>query len=306
MQIIKIGYNDIDQRLDSFLKKTFPKLSLNTLYKGIRTKRIKINNKKTNINYRLLLNDVIQLYINDDLLSREANSQDFLLAPNKVDVIYEDDNVLLANKPNGLISHSDISNSPDTLINRIKHYLYDKKAFDYQNENQFAPSLANRLDRNTNGIVIVAKNARALATLNQKIKNHEIEKYYLTKVHGKLVPHQATLIAYLTKIDNNLVQISNKPIRHDSKKIVTQYKVLKYQNDISQLEIKLITGRTHQIRAHLAYIGHPLIGEKKYTTPKYSKLHPNIHQDLTAYKITFNFHPTGSNLDYLAQKTFKI
>jgi 23S rRNA pseudouridine955/2504/2580 synthase len=142
--------------------------------------------------------------------------------------------------------------------------------------------------------------------LNQKIKQHQIEKYYWTKVHGKLVPPQSELNAFLTKISDNFVRISNKPLNANSKKIITAYKVLSYANHISTVEVKLVTGRTHQIRAHFAFIGYPLVGEKKYTTSQYSKLHSKIHQDLTACKLVFNFEPSDSILDYLSHKVFKI
>lgn len=175
MKLIKINANDANQRIDSFMKKAFSKLSTAQIYKYLRIKRIKVNGKKVPNNYILKLNDELSLYINDEyLLSNDK--QDFLLSNKPIDIVYEDANIILVNKPVGVVVHEDESQGYDTLINRIKYYLYQKKEWDYQKENSFVPSLVNRIDRNTTGIVLAAKNAESLRILNEKIKNHEIQK----------------------------------------------------------------------------------------------------------------------------------
>jgi 23S rRNA pseudouridine955/2504/2580 synthase len=126
MQTIIINKNDVDQRIDNFLKKTYPKITLSLIYRYLRTKRIKVNNKKILPNYRLRMDDKVYVYINDELLSKKESIKDFLLAPDKLSVVYEDNNILVVNKPKGLVVHEDESNKTDTLINRIKHYLYNK------------------------------------------------------------------------------------------------------------------------------------------------------------------------------------
>jgi 23S rRNA pseudouridine955/2504/2580 synthase len=154
---------------------------------------------------------------------------------------------------------------------------------------------------------MAAKNIKALQILNQKIKNREIDKYYLAQVHGIIDPKQGTLRDYLTKLeDNKVVKVTKKPIKDNSQEIITEYKTISHDAKTSLLEVKLVTGKTHQIRAHFAFIGHPLVGEKKYTTEKYSKLNKHEFQNLRAYKITFGFTTDASILNYLKNKTLEI
>jgi 23S rRNA pseudouridine955/2504/2580 synthase len=167
-----------------------------------------------------------------------------------------------------------------------------------------------RLDRNTQGLIIGAKNVIAARVLSQKIKDHEIDKYYLAHVYGIIDPKNGTLHDYLTKdtrkdIKGNFVKITKKPISKDSKEIVTEYKTLSYDKTTSVIEIHLITGKTHQIRAHMNYIKHPLVGERKYTTDLYEK-NDDIYQSLISYKIIFNFKTDALSLNYLKNKTISL
>ena len=180
-----IGKNDANQRLDKFISKAVPDLPKSLMYKYIRTKKIKLNRKRAQISDRLCENDVLELYINDEFFANEAKKDyDFLKSGKKLDIVYEDENIMLLNKPEGLLCHSSADEYGDTLINRIKRRLYESGEYDPEEENSFTPSLANRIDRNTCGIVMAAKNAEALRILNQKIKEREISKYYLCLVHG--------------------------------------------------------------------------------------------------------------------------
>lgn len=304
MKSLVVNKNDANQRIDNFIKKVYPKLSLTQIYKYLRIKRIKVNNKKVPINYQLQLKDKIDLYINDELLSSN-NKKDFLLTNKPIEIVYEDDNILLVNKPIGLVVHEDETNNPDTLLNRIKNHLIKKGEWDYQNENSFAPSLVNRIDRNTTGIVIAAKNAESLRILNEKIKNHEIKKTYYARVWGIIDPKQGKLTGFLTKNSKTkMVKISKKPISKDSKQIITKYKTISHDKETSFLEIELITGKTHQIRAHMAFIGHPLVGEQKYSNDSVKKT--KGYQHLCAYKIKFCFKTNASILNYLNNKEFKL
>lgn len=306
MKTIKANLNDANQRIDNFIKKAFPKLSLPLIYKYLRTKRIKVNNKKVSNNYQLKPNDIIDLYINDEFLSKDTKN-DFLLTNKSIDVVYEDKNILLVNKPVGLVVHEDETNNVDTLINRIKNYLVKKNEWDYKNEHSFSPSLVNRIDRNTTGIVLAAKNAESLRILNEKLKNHEIKKTYLARVHGIIDPKNGVLKNYLTKDSKNkIVKVTKKPISNESKQIITEYKTISHDKLTSLLEINLITGKTHQIRAHFAYIGHPLLGEKKYTNKVVKQFDKCKYQQLCAYKIKFNFTSDAGILNYLTNKEFKI
>lgn len=258
-----INFNDAGQRVDKFLSKAVKKLPKSLMYKYLRTKRIKLNNKKCEISTKLNEGDVLSLYINDEFFD-ENEQLDFLSVPTNLNIIYEDENILLIDKKNGLVVHEDDENTVDTLINRIKHYLYEKGEYNPENEASFAPSLCNRLDRNTGGIIICAKNAESLRILNQKVKDRELEKLYLCITVGIPPKKEDTLTAYLEKDEGkNQVFISNKKTQ-TNKTIVTQYKVLETKDNLALVEVDLITGRTHQIRAHMAYIGCPLLGDGKY------------------------------------------
>ena len=303
MKEFVINSNDSDQRVDKFLTKAVKKLPSNLMYKYIRTKRIKLNNKRCEISTRLKVGDVLSLYINDEFFA-DTTDKDFLMAPSIVDIIYEDDNIILADKKNGLVVHEDDDNSIDTLINRIKHYLYDKGEFSPENEASFTPSLCNRLDRNTSGIVICAKNAESLRILNQKIKDREIKKLYKCIVIGKPPKTEDTVKAYLEKNETkNKVYISNKK-NQNNKTIVTKYKLLKSNEKLSLIEVDLITGRTHQIRAHMAYLGYPLLGDGKYGINRTNQDYNVKTQALCSYKLFFNFVTDAGILEYLNNKEY--
>lgn len=305
MKIIKVKHNDENIRLDNFLSKTFKCLKKSEIYKSIRNNKVKVNDKKVKFDYHVKLGDEIKLYISDELLIN--NKQQYNInQKQEFSIVYEDSNIMIVYKPKGLLVHADSTNN-NTLIKQVISYLIKSKQYDPNNENCFVPSLVNRLDRNTGGIVLIAKNHRTLDLLNEKTKNHEINKYYIAKVYGIIDPKQATLVAYLTKNSaKNLVTITKKPINDNSKKIVTEYRMLSHDNKISTIEINLLTGRTHQIRAHFNYIGYPLVGETKYTNNTIVKTNKSKHQALCAYKIIFKFKNKNHHLGYLNNKTFVL
>ena len=306
MKKIVITKNDSNQRLDKFISKSFDNMPKSLMYKYIRKKRIKLNDKKADISTILNEGDVLTLYINDELLEPSKPKYDFLSAPIRLDIVYEDDNIMLINKPEGLIVHPDDSEYRDTLIMRIQHYLYDKGEYNPDNEQSFKPSLVNRIDRNTSSIVIAAKNATALRILNKKLKDREIDKYYLCIVHNKPKKQSGTLTGYLSKNeDKNIVKVSNKQ-DDDAKTIKTYYETLATKNNLSLVKIKLLTGRTHQIRAHMASIGCPLLGDGKYGINKNDRKKGFTHQALCSYKLKFAFTTDGGELDYLNSQEFTV
>ncbi len=309
MREIIIKKNDANQRLDKFLTKRFKTMPKSLMYKYIRTKYIKVNNKRCEISTQLKEGDVLKLFIKDEFFQDEQTqneSYDFLKAPAKLDIIYEDENILLANKKPGVIVHPDESYHFDSLISRILHYLYDKKEYNPKCDKAFAPALVNRIDRNTGGIVIAAKNADSLRMLNSKMKTRELTKLYLCLVQGTLKHKEGILNGYLEKNEKkNKVTIRKHPT-DNSKPVKTKYTVLKNINGNSLTEIDLLTGRTHQIRAHMASVGHPLLGDTKYGYKKKGENDFYKYQALYAYKLTFKFKTDGGCVEYLNGKTFQV
>jgi len=303
---IIIGKNDAGQRIDKFMTKTFPNLPQSELYKAIRKKDIKINGKRCDIKDKVEENDEIYLFLHDDFLQQKPKEYDFIKAPKTLNIVYEDENVMLLDKKPGLIVHPDENYHYDSLIARVQHYLYDKKEYDPEDEKSFAPALVNRIDRNTGGIVIAAKNAESLRILNQKVKDRELNKFYLCVTVGKINKKFDVLTGYLEKNESqNRVYISDKK-KEGSKTIITKYNVIKTSSRYSLLEVELLTGRTHQIRAHLASIGHPLAGDGKYGTNKENKKTGFPYQALYSYRLQFEFKTDGGILNYLDGKEFSV
>ncbi|MGN1133386.1 MAG: pseudouridine synthase [Oscillospiraceae bacterium] len=302
-----INKNDAGQRTDKFIAKAIPLLPKNLMYKYIRLKRIKINGKRCEISTRLCEGDKMQLYINDEFFeSQNDNRLAFLKAPTSLNIVYEDENIMLLDKKCGLVVHKDESGTADTLINRILHYLYEKGEYNPESEHSFTPALCNRIDRNTGGIVICAKNAESLRILNQKIKDREIHKKYLCITVGIPPKKHDKLKAYLERNEQTkTVKISSKKT-HSNKTIITEYTVLKAntKDNLALLEVNLITGRTHQIRAHMAYMGYPLLGDGKYGSNQVNRRFGIKTQALYSYKTSFEFTTDAGILSYLNGKEF--
>ena len=310
MREIIIQKNDAGQRLDKFLSKALPGLPPSKLYKSIRTKKIKVNRKRAEAGQMLSEGDTLQLFLAEDFFSdaeEGAESAALSRITPSLDILYEDENILLLNKRPGVSVHEDADGEGATLILHVKAYLFAKGEYDPRDEQSFSPALCNRIDRNTGGIVIAAKNAESLRIMNEKIKKREIDKKYLCVVHGIPSPREATRIAFLKKdAGKNIVRIYDKSAPRDAKEIRTHYRVLKTSERYSLLEVTLLTGRTHQIRAHMAHLGHPLLGDGKYGINRADRGEGYKYQALWSYKLRFDFSEEQNALSYLKGRTFTV
>ena len=307
MKEFTIGKNDAGQRLDRWLAKTLPLLPAPLAQKYIRLKRVKVNGKGSQRDVRLQLGDILQLYINDEFFEqpREENAFLSVFKPH-LDIVYEDENLMLLNKRPGLLCHADEHEKVSTLITHIQAYLYQKKEWNPRDEHSFTPALCNRIDRNTGGIVMAAKNAETLRILNQKIRDREIAKFYLAIVHGRMKPSQGKLEGFLLKDEDRAqVKVFSRPVP-GGKRAATLYKTLRTAGGRSLVECELLTGRTHQIRAQFAAAGHPLLGDGKYGRERDNKKYGRSFQALYSYKLAFTFPTDAGLLEYLRGRVFTV
>ena len=307
MREFTIGKNDAGQRLDRWLGKTLPLLPAPLAQKYIRLKRVKVNGKGSARDVRLQVGDLLQLYINDEFFDQPREDNAFLAVfKPKLDIVCEDENLMLLNKRPGLLCHADEHEKVNTLITHIQAYLYQKKEWNPRDEHSFTPALCNRIDRNTGGIVMAAKNAETLRILNQKIKDREIAKFYLAIIHGRMAPPQGKLEGFLLKDESRAqVKVFHKPVP-GGKSAATLYKTLKVNRGLSLVECELLTGRTHQIRAQFAAAGHPLLGDGKYGRERDNKQYGRSFQALYSYKLEFTFPTDAGLLEYLRGKVFTV
>ena len=275
--------------------------------KYIRLKRIKVGGKGAKRNYKLSTGDVVQMYINDEFFQpvNEKNAHLKITDPS-LDIVYEDENILLINKQAGILCHSDSGYDYGSLISRLHAYLHQKGEWQPNAENSFCPALCNRIDRNTSGIIIAAKNAESLRIINEKIRLREIDKYYLAAVHGIPNPSSGFLEGNIFKDATKNRVFVTRDSRPGTKSALMEYRTIAAAGQLSLLECRLITGRTHQIRAQLAHIGHPLLGDGKYGTERLNKPYGERYQALCSYKLMFAFQSEAGLLQYLDKKTFRL
>ena len=307
MKEFTINDNDAGQRLDRFAGKAVPLLPESLLQKYIRLKRIKVNGRGAKRDVRLSRGDTVQMYINDEFFQRPTEDNAYLkINTPRVQVVYEDGNIILCDKKPGVLCHSAGQWDYNTLISNIKAYLWKSGQWDPKAENSFAPSLCNRIDRNTGGIVIAAKNAAALRIMDEKIRAREIDKYYLAAIHGVMEPREGRLRGYIFKDARlNRVYVRSAPER-GAREAVTEYRTLAVKNGLSLVECRLLTGRTHQIRAQFSAAGHPLLGDGKYGTDKRISELGLTGQALYSYKLRFSFTSGAGELSYLDGRTFSV
>ena len=309
MIILRISENDGNQRLDRFLKKYLDKASLSYIYRLIR-KDVKINGKRGKNNTILLEGDEVKIYVTEDSLKEIHSAKKAVRIKKQFKIVYEDENILVVNKPFGLLTHGGGAERKNTLANQVLSYLIAKGDYIPRIEKTFVPAPANRLDRNTTGLVIFGKNAVSLKEINRKLRKGEnIEKYYIALVSGEL-KETLKLEGAITKLENaNRVEISEEG--REAKTLV--YPVMS-NHDFSLAEIKLLTGRPHQIRAHLAAAGYPVVGDRKYGNSKINAWALNEFklkgQFLHAYKLVIDGKiiegELPQNMEAIKKKIFNI
>jgi len=307
MRELIIKKNDAGQRLDKFITKTLD-LPPSLLYKSIRLKKIKVNRKRAEGNQMLMEGDTVQCFLAEEFFEKQITENSLSSITPHLNIIFEDENLMLLNKRPGISVHEDEQGTKNTLITHIQAYLFAKGEYNPEDEQSFAPALCNRIDRNTGGIVICAKTAEALRCINDLIKNREIKKKYLALVHGIPSNKSGKISNWLLKNpDTNTVSVYHSPHR-GALEAHSLYRVLKSsrERDMSLVEVELLTGRTHQIRAQFADMGHPLVGDGKYGINRDDKKIGFKFQALYSYKLTFMPKDELSPLAYLKGREFSV
>lgn len=294
-------------RLDKFMCTVMPAVKFGEICKALRKKKVRINGKHQNGTYRLVKGDVIQIYMNDELFGGSSDTDDikfsFMECSKSISVLYEDENIIITDKPTGLPSQES-DGGMDSLENRVRHYLYKKGEIDINAAVPFIPSLCHRIDRNTSGLVIAAKNAAALRAINSLIKEKKIRKFYLCRTDNLPPASQGEISGWLAKDGKSRKMrfYDARPTNIQAHYCQTFYRVIS-SNRPYLIEAELLTGRTHQIRASFAHIGCPLCGDVKYGAQKNNQ---NTYQELNAYKLIFDFKPSGGITDYLSGRVFEL
>lgn len=305
MKEFHISKKEENQRIDKYVRKILDEAPLSFIYKVFRKKDVKVNGHWVNISYVLKENDLIRIYITDEQLNEFSKPKTLVNSKLLAKIIFEDDNILVLNKPKGILVHGDETEKRVTLANQVLNYLYQKGEYDPACKG-FMPSPAHRLDRNTSGVVIFGKNLPALQVLEVLFKEKSgIAKHYLGLVSG-IIEDDGEINAPLLKDPNSgLVKVS--ALRSGAKDALTRYHVVETIKDYSLLDVQIFTGRTHQIRVHMAYMHHPIVGDGKYGDFKVNRFFKEKYklnsQFLHANEITFKNVPTP--LDYLNGKSFR-
>lgn len=298
---IDIGTNEAGQRLDKFLRKLLKDVPLSAIFKALRKGDVRVNGKKEKEKYALQEGDVVEIKYIESKREKTVNFQK--VDPSGIKITYEDENLLLVEKWPGVLVHSDKKNGEPTLTDYVLSYLNEKGDYLPENEVTFTPASCNRLDRNTSGMVFFGKNFEALKSVNEIIRERKVEKYYCALVKGRI--KDGVYEAYISKDDENNKSTVYNDRKPDTKKIAMEVKTIKSNGAYSFLELQLITGRSHQLRAHLAFLGNAIIGDSKYGDKKLNSFFDNKYglnyQFLYAYKVTFKEMP--EKLSYLHNKT---
>ena len=302
---IEIGTNEAGQRLDKFLRKYFKDVPLSAIFKALRKGDIRVNGTKKKENYALELGDEIEVrYLQSKKETNTSKEVNFIkVNSGSMKITFEDDNILVVEKWPGVLVHPDQKGAEPSLTDYVLSYLNDKGDYLPEKELTFTPAPCNRLDRNTSGVVIFGKNFESLRTMNEMIREGYVKKYYNALVKGKI--KDGIYKGYISKDENENISKVFDEKRPNTKEIAMEVKTVQTNGAYSLLEIDLITGRSHQIRAHLSHLGNPIIGDFKYGDKKLNSFFDNKfglnYQFLYAYKLIFK--KANGKLEYLNNKT---
>ncbi|MBW9152066.1 RluA family pseudouridine synthase [Clostridium estertheticum] len=296
---IEIGANEAGQRTDKFMRKVLGDVPLSKIYKAFRKGDIRVNGSKIKEKHSLVEGDVVET----KYITSEFKKDEFVRIDNKLKITFEDANILMVEKWPGVLVHADKKDGEPTLTDYALSYLFDKGDYKPENEITFTPAPCNRLDRNTSGMVIFGKNFKSLKLLNEMIRDRNIEKYYMALVSGRI--KDGIYEGYIYKNeDANISQVFKEP-KPDTKRIAMEVKTIESCGTFSLLDINLLTGRSHQLRAHLSMLGNPILGDPKYGNKKINSFFNNKYgldsQYLYAYKLIFKNCP--EDLSYMENKT---
>lgn len=302
MKQITVSKQNSNQRFDKYLLKYLNLAPKSFVYKMLRKKRIKLNGKKAAGNEILVENDTIEFYISEELMKEFMSEKVVETASIDFDIVFEDDNLIVCSKPSGLVSQQDKNNINNTLNDQLLYYMYEKGELDTSSEAAFTPSICNRLDRNTSGIVVFGKNLQAVQAANKAFKENEIDKFYLALVKGEVKKHERFRGFHIKSADNKAeISTVEKPF---SKEVLMEYSPIKSSEGFTLLEVKLLTGKSHQIRACLNYMGYPIVGDLKYGNKEVNLQFKNKYgleyQFLHCYKTVFK--QKNTILEYLYNK----
>ncbi len=302
---VKVSLKEENQRIDKYVRKYLNEAPLSFIYKLFRKKDIKVNGHWVKQDYVVKQDEIVSIYVTDDQLKEFSKPKELEKANLKYEIIFEDENILIINKPRGLLVHGDSSEKRLTLSNEVLNYLYFKGEYNPRNDHGFIPGPAHRLDRNTSGLVVFGKNLPALQSLEDLFKDKtEIQKTYQALVYGRLDKYTEIDLPLLKDPNTGLVKVAK--MRDGAKSALSKVTPIKHYSKYTLVEVNLVTGRTHQIRVHLSSIGYPIVGDGKYGNFELNRIFKEQYrfENQFLHAKSIEFKEIKGPLSYLSGRVF--